>query len=70
MRVLEFLLPPFRFVAERIAVNRRMSRFTCADCAKNRYCGQPPDASCEYRQLAIENEGDRARPGPVTFVLN
>jgi len=64
MRVLDIITWPFRVLAERYALHRRLSHFTCADCERHDHCGMPPDDRCVVRLAQVARYGDRPRPRP------
>jgi len=64
MRVLDIIMWPFHALADRIALRRRLARFTCADCERHDHCGMPPDDLCIARLAQIERFGDTPRPRP------
>jgi hypothetical protein len=41
-----FFTKTLRKLAEAIAARRRLSEFTCADCARSKQCGLPPNENC------------------------
>lgn len=59
MRILDVVLWPVRAIAAEIAVQRRLSRFTCSDCERFESCGLPPSEQCTRRQSYIARYGDR-----------
>ncbi|MCK9908618.1 hypothetical protein MXD81_05730 [Microbacteriaceae bacterium K1510] len=69
MRVLDIIMWPFHALAERYALRRRLSRFTCGDCERHDHCGLPPDELCIVRLAQVARYGDRPRPRPLITPL-
>jgi len=67
MRLLDAIREAFRRLADHIAVQRRLSRFTCGDCERHDRCGKLPSENCIARVAQIARDGDRSRPRPRLY---
>lgn len=62
MHLLDAIRMIFVKLADRLATQRRMSRFKCGDCDASERCGKLPSDDCIARIMQIERDGDKSSP--------